>query len=271
MVAGDRGVAVSPGAGPVAVVLAAAAAAVLPGGFALGRIAPRSRSPVAPGLPAVPWWATVPVAFGVVGWWGRSVVLGAAAALAVLAATRTAAARATRRRAARRRAAAIDLLTALAAELRGGAEPRAALAAAAGHDHPAVEAAARSPSADLPSVLAAADHDAGLLVDLAAAWRLVEVTGARLAGPAARLAESARSDEAVRREIAAQLAGPRATALLLAMLPAGGVLLGTGLGADPVGFLVRTAPGRLCLLVGTGLVAAGVAWTESIVSRAERR
>ncbi len=117
--------------------------------------------------------------------------------------------------------------------------------------------------------LAAADDGVGLLADLAVAWRLVEVTGARLAGPAARLAESSRADEAVRREVAAQLAGPRATALLLALLPCAGILLGVGLGADPGGFLLSTEPGRLCLLVGSSLVAAGVTWTEAIVARAE--
>jgi tight adherence protein B len=187
----------------------------------------------------------------------------------VLAAGRARSARAARRRATRRRTAAVELVTILAAELRGGAEPRAALAAAAAGAHPAVAAAARSPAADVPGVLASADKDVGLLSDLAAAWRVVELTGAPLAGPAARLAAAARADEAVRREVAAQLAGPRATAMLLAALPLSGVLLGTGLGADPVGFLLMTPPGRVCLLVGTLLVATGVSWTEAIAARAE--
>jgi hypothetical protein len=51
----------------------------------------------------------------------------------------------TRRRAAARRTAAVDLVTAVAAELRGGAEPRAALAAACGPAFTAVAAAARKP------------------------------------------------------------------------------------------------------------------------------
>ena len=213
----------------------------------------------------------MPIVAVVVAWSARSVVLAAAAGLAGLAVVRATSARAARRRAARRRAAAVDLLASLAAELRGGAAPRVALAAAAGPRYPAVAAAARSPAADLVVALAAADDGAGLLVDLAAAWRLVEITGARLAGPAARLAEAARADEGVRREVAAQLAGPRATALLLALLPCTGVLLGTALGADPGGFLLATEPGRLCLLAGATLVSAGVAWTEAIVARAEAR
>lgn len=261
-------------AGALAVGLAAAAGALQPGGRAavLRRVsAARPRPRRRPRPADVPWWTPVPIVALVVAWSGRSVVLGAAAGVAVQAVARAAWARAARRRAARRRAAAVDLLASLAAELRGGAAPRMALAAAARPRHARVAAAARSPAADVMLALAAADGGVGLLVDLAAAWRLVEVTGARLAGPAARLAESARADEAVRREVAAQLAGPRATALLLALLPGTGILLGSALGADPGGFLLSTQPGRLCLLSGASLVAAGVAWTEAIVARAEGR
>jgi tight adherence protein B len=259
-----------PGAGAVAVSLAAVAGAVLPGhrDVVLRRVA-ATRGGGAARPVAVPWWAPVPAVAAAVGWWSGSVLLAAAAGVAVLAAGRARSARAARRRSARRRAAALELVTTLAAELRGGAEPRSALAAAAAAAHPAVAAAARSPAADVTGALAAVDEDVGLLSDLAAAWRVVELTGAPLAGPAARLAAAARADEAVRREVAAQLAGPRATALLLAVLPVSGILLGTGLGADPVGFLLTTPPGRVCLLVGTLLVAAGVSWTEAIAARAE--
>ena len=260
-----------PGAGVMAVVLAAVSGAVLPGqrDFVLHRVAATGAGRVAHRA-ELPWWAPVPVIASVVGWGSRSVLLAAAAGVAGLAAGRAWSARAARRSAAGRRAAAVGLVTTLAAELRGGAEPRVALAAAAGAAHPAVAAAARSPAADVPGALVAVDEDVGLLSDLAAAWRVVELTGARLAGPAARLAEAARADEAVRREVTAQLAGPRATAMLLAVLPVSGVLLGTALGADPGGFLLTTAPGRVCLLVGTLLVAAGVSWTEAIADRAER-
>ena len=260
------------GASAMAVVLAAAAGAVLPGqrDAVLRRVA--ATRPARGARPAtLPWWAPVPVVAIVVGWGTRSALLAIAAGVAGIAAGRAWSARAARRSAARRRAAAVDLVTTLAAELRGGAEPRVALVAAAGAAHPSVAAAARSPAADIPGALVSVDEDVGLLADLAAAWRVVELTGARLAGPAARLAEAARADEAVRREVAAQLAGPRATALLLAVLPVSGVLLGTTLGADPAGFLLTTPPGQACLLVGTLLVAAGVGWTEAIAHRAERQ
>ena len=55
-----------------------------------------------------------------------------------------------------------------------------------------------------------------------------------------------RAADAVRRELDAALAGPRATAALLSMLPVAGVLMGSALGADPVAFLVsvRRRPGH---------------------------
>ena len=66
-----------------------------------------------------------------------------------------------------------------------------------------------------------------------------------------------------------QLAGPRATAALLGALPAVGVLLGTGLGAAPLDVLLRTSWGLGCLVLGSLLTIAGVAWTERIARAAE--
>ena len=131
-------------------------------------------------------------------------------------------------------------------------------------------AAARSPATDPAAALrtVAADQGSELLADLAAAWQVTDAAGAGLAGPATRLAEAARAADAVRRELDAALAGPRATAALLSMLPVAGVLLGSALGADPLAFLVSSGGGRVVLLAGTLLIATGVSWTEAIVRRA---
>src|SRR5690606_3889430 len=51
----------------------------------------------------------------------------------------------------------------------------------------------------------------------------------------------------------AALAGPRATARLLAWLPLAGVGLGAVLGADPVAVLLGGGPGGLCLVGGLAL------------------
>jgi tight adherence protein B len=258
--------------GLVAVALAALAGAVLPP-YPTGRLRPPpGRGALrAPPRPRPTGLMAAGAAALVVGLVGGSVLLGAAAGVAVGTASHALGAAVLSRRVVAGRAAALELVTGLVAELRGGQEPRAALEAAA-EDAGFVEvaAAARSPTVGAAGVLERASARPGgeLLGDLAATWRAVEVTGAGLAAPAARLAAAARADEGVRRELAAQLAGPRSTMHLLGVLPGFGVLLGHALGADPAGFLLRTAPGQATLLAGVILEAAGVSWTGAVVSRA---
>ena len=69
-------------------------------------------------------------------------------------------------------------------------------------------------------------------------------------------------------EVDARLAGPRATATVLAGLPVLGLLLGQAIGADPMRVLAGTAVGQTLLVVGTGLACAGVLWSARIVSAA---
>lgn len=179
---------------------------------------------------------------------------------------------ASRRAATRRRSAVAELVDALASELRAGASPRAALHRAA-RDEPmlaGLAAAARSPAGDV----AAALREVGALPggsgagDLGAAWLVCESTGGGLATPAARLAGALRDDAQVRREVAAQLAGPKATAALLAMLPAFGLAMGAALGADPLHLLLETPVGPALLGSGLALELLGVLWTVLIARRA---
>ncbi len=202
-----------------------------------------------------------------------SVAVAVAAGTAVLTAASTVRTRGRRRSAEARRAQVVDLLGALAAELRAGSQARLALATVCAGSGPLrpVAAAARSPVADPATALAdaAAAPGAGALADLAVAWRVVSETGAGMADVVERLAATARSDDEVRREVAAQLAGPRAAATLLSALPGAGVALGAALGADPLGFLLGAPVGRACLLAGVLLVATGTAWTEAVARRAD--
>jgi tight adherence protein B len=260
----------------VAVLLAAAAGAVLVRDptTRLQRLDPVATLPGRPTRPRLRAAAAAAAALLVVAVVTGAALLAVAAGVAVATVVRVVAGRARRRRADSVRTAVVDLLTALAAELRAGSEPRAALAAAGASGLALlapVVAAARSPVADPAAALdlIACEAGAGGLADLAVTWRVVTDTGAGQAAVVERLAAAARADAAVRREVAAQLAGPRATALLLAGLPAAGVGLGTALGADPLGFLLGGRPGRACLLAGVLLVAAGTTWTEAIARRAE--
>lgn len=178
-----------------------------------------------------------------------------------------------RREAARRRAAVIELCAALGAELRSGATARDALIAAA-RDLAAVEhlaAVAAAPHGDVAQALretASQSGGAGMR-QLAACWQVSERSGSGLAPSVSRLAATLRDEEQVRREVAAQLAGPRATAVLLALLPAFGLAMGNALGADPLAVLVGTPLGRGCLLLGLLLEAAGLLWTARITRGAE--
>lgn len=106
------------------------------------------------------------------------------------------------------------------------------------------------------------------LRDVGALWGL----SARLGIPMADLLESARSriDNALRHRQAtnAALAGPRATAVVLSVLPLAGILMGQAMGARPIALLTGGGFGSLLLLGGTALVCAGFYTSQFIIGRA---
>lgn len=154
----------------------------------------------------------------------------------------------------RREQALLELLEVLTGELRAGAATEDALRVAAG------ELAGAE-----PLVVAATRPGGEIARELLAVLALAETTGAALVDPVARLMAAHRARLALRRELAAELAGPRATWRLLAGLPVAALLLGVALGADPVGFLLGTAVGRACLVTALALVATGSWWSRRIV------
>jgi tight adherence protein B len=95
--------------------------------------------------------------------------------------------------------------------------------------------------------------------------------GAGLADGCERIADWLRDDEALRREVGAQLAGARASARLLAVLPVLGILLGSSMGADPLHVLLRTPYGLVCLALGAALASLGLWWTERLARSVEKR
>ena len=201
------------------------------------------------------------------------------ALLAVGAAVAAVRVRRRRRSAAARqeeRARAVEACAALSAELRAGRSPADALLAAAevavGPCRTALTTAAGaarlggSPAAALQPPPSTAVPD--VLRSLAACWSVCAGTGSGLASAVERLEEGLRAEQAQRRAVQAELAGPRATAGLLAVLPAGGLLLAAGLGADPLDVLLSTPVGLVCLLGGLLLDGLGVWWTGRLVDRA---
>lgn len=161
--------------------------------------------------------------------------------------------------------------------LRSGAGPEQALGRAAeavGAGAPDLNAILRSAHAHarLGGDVAAPLRTSGdpVAVALAGAWLLSTRHGVVLA----EVVDGLRADVAARRERAvrvdATLAGPRVTAVILTALPALGVLLGSGFGADPLSVLLGGSLGGVLCLVGAGFLAAGLAWTERIVDGASR-
>ena len=95
---------------------------------------------------------------------------------------------------------------------------------------------------------------------LAAARLAVEV-GAAPAQVLDRVAATLTREAEAAGQRRAALAGPLATARVLAWLPALGLVLGATLGADPVAVLLGGGPGTALLVLGSVLTGIGRRWT----------
>jgi tight adherence protein B len=143
-------------------------------------------------------------------------------------------------------AATLDTVAEMAAELRAGAAPAVVVEAAG----PVLAAT----PAERRSVLAACE--------------VSERTGAPLADVLDRVERYLRQANRLRQAVAANRAGTWATALLLAVLPAGGVAVGYSIGADPLGLLFHSPVGMACTGAACVLQVGGMWWTERL-SRVE--
>lgn len=169
----------------------------------------------------------------------------------------------------------LGALETIIAELRVGNHPAEACAVAAQET--------RGPAADAFRVAAArarlggsaADGLRGAAADplgthlerVAAAWAVSDRHGLALA----ELLSATRTDLLGRIRLRARteagLAGARATATVLAGLPALGVALGQAMGAAPIAVLSGGGFGGALLVLGTGLACAGLLWTDRISAR----
>ena len=170
----------------------------------------------------------------------------------------------------------IELCDGIATELAAGRPPDTALsyAAEALPSLPGLTAVvdAAQNGDDVPTALIRAAEPEGCegLRLLAGCWRVGVDRGGMLAAVIEGLAEALRDEQSHRDDIALQLAGPRATARLLAGLPILGLGMAAALGAKPLSFLFATLPGALCLTLGIGLDALGLWWTARLATAAER-
>lgn len=169
---------------------------------------------------------------------------------------------ATRREDAERRRAVVSLCRVMAAELRAGQPPEAALRVAAVEAGPLV-----GELTDAESLRRTAQREEGLraLSYLAVCWEVASETGAGLATVVDELAVNLTEQEESRAEVSARTAGPRTTALMLTGLPLVGLAMSGGLGGSPLVFLFTTSPGLLCLGGGLLLDLVGAWWTLRLV------
>jgi tight adherence protein B len=158
------------------------------------------------------------------------------------------------RQAERERRRRLDGLSALAADLRAGLPVSDALSAFG------------SPESAGPS-RGGLDR---LTLLARAAVGLAEQTGAPLAELLERIEADARTTDRGLAAAAAQAAGARATAWLLAALPLGGIALGYGIGADPVDVLLHTPIGAGCAVGAIALQIVGLAWADRLSGRGRR-
>jgi tight adherence protein B len=186
-----------------------------------------------------------------------------------------------RRTAAKRRAAESAALQGgleiLVGELRVGAHPVAAFSVAAteiggpvAESLRAVAARARL-GADVPAGLRSVASGSALPAHwerLAVYWQLAQDHGLSIAP----LMQAAQRDVVERERFSARvdagMTGARTTAVVLAGLPLLGVGLGELIGAAPLRFLLSDGIGGWLLVIGVGLVCAGMLWSDQITARA---
>ena len=163
----------------------------------------------------------------------------------------------------------------VAAELRAGRSiEEAADAAVAGCPDPAAGAALGRVlrSGNPPPPAAGPPDEVGqVLTRVAAAVRLSARTGCSFAGVATAVEDDLRARARAETELRAAVAGPRASAAVLAGLPVVGLGMGSGVGADPWRVLTTTGTGTALLVTGVALELAGVAWSARLVRRAVSR
>lgn len=103
---------------------------------------------------------------------------------------------------------------------------------------------------------------------LAAAWSVADASGAPLARCLTMIAASLRDEAQLRRDAAALLAGPAASARLVAALPLIAVAFGALLGFDTFGVLLGGPIGLACLAIGSALLWCGARWNRALIRRA---
>lgn len=163
-----------------------------------------------------------------------------------------------------------DVAQRLAVLLGAGVPPGAAwgyLGAVGARVAAAIESGADVAGAIRAEATSASDRRAWAAI--AAAWQIATDAGAPLAATLREFAAALRSLEQIERNVASALAAPRATARMVMVLPAVGILFGAVLGFNTVGVLVTTPAGLACLATGGTLMLVARGWNRRLVAAAK--
>lgn len=106
---------------------------------------------------------------------------------------------------------------------------------------------------------------------LAAAWTVATDAGAPLAGALRDYARSLRALADATRDAEVALAGPKATARIVLVLPFVGLTFGALMGFGTIEVLFGSPVGWVLLAVGAGLILAARAWNRRLVASARVR
>jgi tight adherence protein B len=108
------------------------------------------------------------------------------------------------------------------------------------------------------------------LAFVGAAWRLSELTGAPLAEAVHRAVVSVRESREQARRVNVAVAGPRATVLVLTVLPLTGPVFGLACGVPPAELYLSGPIGSASAVLGVVLIWAGRLWCRRLIESAMR-
>jgi tight adherence protein B len=169
------------------------------------------------------------------------------------------------RRRARERAEILEAVRAIGREVRAGADLDTAVAAVRDAHGPTVSALlGRLGAQPLDRAGPSARDCSGAEYALTAAVELARRFGAPLTVLLAGVADGLTDEVRAAEQRSAAVAGARLSGWVLAGLPVMGVLLGAGMGADPIPVLLGGGLGSVLLLAGTVLLCAGLLWSARI-------